>query len=407
MAAKKEAITKKVPVVSVAEMQTVNGNLIGGELTAANGGIFKLYAYSLPTFDLLKKPAYQDALISVGMKPLLDSLPWGVDLQACVDFFTTYNRKTKMGTLNLSDGSEFVIPITEKLLEKTLGMNVAKWPSLSVQVLKQRGVIKDTAKDHIRYSDVLREDLATTLPVLELLSMVTFSEVHHRVTAARITCLLEQKLAFQYIWTQLMESLRKTTPILVNPQLLTRLLYTGAELPMPDPATSTEANLLSTLNKSFIVGDEAIVKIIKKDRGSSQPPAVPATVSQPPIPEPSIQAQQSASVQEVDDSSNLAGTSDQGLQIVGVKRHEAEHFSIQQLLQPTPINCKRHHEASTYFEGFSQKLQRLSTEPPPNIPDEEEEGVEEILEDTAGTVVLATHLVMEQLKTKVPKPLKN
>ena len=82
---------------------------------------------------------------------------------------------------------------------------------------------------------------------------------------------------------------------------------------MPDPTTSNEANLLSTLDKSFIVGDKAIVKILKKDRGSSQPSAVPATVSQPPIPEPSIQAQQSVSVQEVDDSSKLAGTLDQGL----------------------------------------------------------------------------------------------
>ena len=90
---------------------------------------------------------------------------------------------------------------------------------------------------------------------------------------------------------------------------------------------------------------------------------------------------------------------------MGVKRHEAEHFSIQQLLHPTPVNRKRHHEAITSFEGFSQKLQRLSTEPSPNIPHEEEEEVEEIPEDTAGTVILATHLVMEQLKTKVPQAI--
>ena len=104
----------------------------------------------------------------------------------------------------------------------------------------------------------------------------------------------------------------------------------------------------------------------------------------------------SPGVQEAGESSNMAGSLDQGLQIVGVKRHEAERFSIQQLLHPTLVNCKRHHEASTKFERFSQKLQRLSTEPPPNIPYEEEEGVEEILEDTAVTVVLATHLFMEQ-----------
>ena len=81
MAAKKETLTKKVHVVSVAEMQTVNENLIGEEVSASNGNIFKVYAYSLPTFDLLKNPAYQDALISVGMKPLLDSLPLGCGLK--------------------------------------------------------------------------------------------------------------------------------------------------------------------------------------------------------------------------------------------------------------------------------------------------------------------------------------
>ena len=358
-----------------------------------------MYAYSLPTFDLLKKPAYQDALISVGMKPLLDSLPWGVDLKACVDFSTTYNKKARMGTLNLSDGTQHEITITEQLLEKTIGMKMDKWSALSIQVLKQKGVLKNTAKDHIRYSDVLREDLATTLPVLKLLSMVTFSEVQHRVTAMGITCLLEQDIGFPLHLDPADGGPQKDHPNFGQPPTThARLLYTAAEIPMLDPATTTEANLLSTMLKSSIVGDEAIVKTINKDRGSSRPPTVPATVSEP---EPSIQAQQSASVQEAGESSDLAGTSDQGLQIVGVSLHEAEHFNIQQLLYPTPINCKRHHEASTYFEGFSQKLQRLSTKPPPNIPNDEEEGVEEILTDTAGTVVLVAHLVMEQSMKRI------
>ena len=154
------------------------------------------------------------------------------------------------------------------------------------------------------------------------------------------------------------------------------------------------------MQKSFIVGNEVIVRTTKKDRGTSIPCATPVPLSQP---EPSVQAQQSASVQETSESSDLAGTSNQGLQIVGVKRHEAEPFSIQQLLHPTPVNRKRHHDASNYFEGFSQKLHRLSTEPPPNIPYEEEEGVEKILEDTKGTVVLATHLVMQHSMKKIER----
>ena len=154
------------------------------------------------------------------------------------------------------------------------------------------------------------------------------------------------------------------------------------------------------MSKSFIVGNEVIVRTTKKDRRTAIPRATPAPLPQP---EPSVQAQQSASVQETGESSDLARTSDQGFQIVGVKCHEDEPFSIQQLLHPTPVYRKRHHDANNYFEGLSQKLQRLSTKPPPNIPDEEEEGVGKILEDTTGTVVLATHLVMQQSMKEIEK----
>ena len=60
-------------------------------------------------------------------------------------------------------------------------MEADTWSPQSIQTLKQKGVIKPTAKDHIRYSDVLHEDLALTLPALELLSMVTFVEIQQRV----------------------------------------------------------------------------------------------------------------------------------------------------------------------------------------------------------------------------------
>ena len=116
------------------------------------------------------------SLISVGMKPLLNSLPWGVDLKACVDFFITYNKKTKTGTLQSPNDTQHQVTITKELLEKATGMEANTWSPQSIQTLKQKGVIKPTAKDHIRYNDVLHKDLALTLLVLELLSMVTFAE---------------------------------------------------------------------------------------------------------------------------------------------------------------------------------------------------------------------------------------
>ena len=66
-----------------------------------------------------------------------------------------------------------------------------------------------------------------------------------------------------------MESLRKTSPIMANPQLLSRVLYFGAGLLIPDPTTAIEDNLLNTLDKSFIVGEEAEIKEKSKDKGTS------------------------------------------------------------------------------------------------------------------------------------------
>ena len=154
------------------------------------------------------------------------------------------------------------------------------------------------------------------------------------------------------------------------------------------------------------MGNEVVVKTTKKDRGTVILRATPVPLPQP---KPLVQAQQSASVQETGESLDLDGTLEQRLQLVGIKHQVAEPFSIQQLLHPTLINRKRHHDASNYFEGLSQKLQRLSTEPPPIVPNEEEEGVgkmegvKKLLEDTVGTLVLATHLVMQQSMNEIKK----
>ena len=147
-------------------------------------------------------------------------------------------------------------------------------------------------------------------------------------------------------------------------------------------------------------------RLQKKIEVTTIPRATPVPLPQL---EPSVQAQQSASVQETRESSDLARTSKQSLQLVGVKYQVDEPFNIQQLLHLTLINRKRHHDANNYFEGLSQKLQRLSTEPPPTVPNEEEEGVgkmegvKKILEDTTGTVLLATHLVMQQSMNEIEK----
>ena len=55
MTTKKDPAMRKAPVVSIEEMQEVNGNLIGGKLTAENGKIFKLYAYTFTHLQIAEK----------------------------------------------------------------------------------------------------------------------------------------------------------------------------------------------------------------------------------------------------------------------------------------------------------------------------------------------------------------
>lgn len=60
------------------DLKEVQGHLIGGEMTSkSNGMIYPVYAYNNRTFEILKKPQYQEALLEVGLKPILNILPWG------------------------------------------------------------------------------------------------------------------------------------------------------------------------------------------------------------------------------------------------------------------------------------------------------------------------------------------
>lgn len=93
----------------------------------------KVYVYTTPTFDVLKQEVYKDALMATGSGPVLDSLPWGVDLQACVDFLTSYDKKNQVGTFTASDGTTKTICITKQLVADALGLRVATWKPMTWQ----------------------------------------------------------------------------------------------------------------------------------------------------------------------------------------------------------------------------------------------------------------------------------
>lgn len=62
---KKGSTAKKTSIIPMDELKKVNGHMVGGELTSiVNGVIISVYAYTTPTYDVLKKEKYWDTLIA-------------------------------------------------------------------------------------------------------------------------------------------------------------------------------------------------------------------------------------------------------------------------------------------------------------------------------------------------------
>ena len=196
-----------------------------------------------------------------------------------------------------------------------------------------------------------------------------------------------------------MEDLRKIKSILANPQLLTRI-YFGTGIQMCDASTASNENLLKALDNSVIIGEEAI---IQEYQGTKEIP-LPATQV---IAAQSLQGKPIVMrhlQEEVNDNipSNQVEEPHSSLEIILIKDTCHEQFNIQELFQKSPQNCERQHEDSTYFEELSQKLQRISTEPDGEAHDDEDLSVE----DATKAVLLANHLVLQQLKEVYMKALK-
>lgn len=109
------------------------------------------------------------------------------------------------------------VQITDQLVAKALGLKMETWQSLTRQAIKQKGILIVDDKEHIKYSDLSDPDLDRQLQMLDLLATVAFPDHTNRVTTTTLTCVIEQRLAFSYISNQVMESVKKTTPILANP----------------------------------------------------------------------------------------------------------------------------------------------------------------------------------------------
>ena len=116
------------------------------------------------------------------------------------------------------------------------------------------------------------------------------------------------------------------------------------------------------------------------------PVTQPPPLQEQPIMESHVQEEVPVSVQDVTKPSTLEETSPLGLEIIEVRITPLEQFNVQELFQRGPMNRKRQHEASNYFEELSQKLRRISTEPKPSIVDDEPQeeeglGIEDATDD--------------------------
>ena len=72
--------------------------------------------------------------MQMGLKLVLDNLPWGVDLRACVEFLASYNKTKHFEGFQALDGSTKIIYITIDLVAKALGIKMEKWVTLSIQI---------------------------------------------------------------------------------------------------------------------------------------------------------------------------------------------------------------------------------------------------------------------------------
>ena len=76
---------------------------------------------------MLKDDKYKDLLASMALQPVLDTLPWGVDIPLCAEFLSYYDKKVRVGTFTAPDQTKKVVHITEKVVAEALGLQVKKW----------------------------------------------------------------------------------------------------------------------------------------------------------------------------------------------------------------------------------------------------------------------------------------
>lgn len=132
----------------------------------------------------------------------------------------TYDASSQIGTFTKHDGLEIQVCITPQLVAYALlqiDLTAPKVNRVSLTTLKTRRIVLKGAKKGFKYNELLDQGLAVKLQGFDFLTTWTLVDHVHRVSQTALAIIMEEKPCFQYVYTSLMEGLKKKQPVLCNP----------------------------------------------------------------------------------------------------------------------------------------------------------------------------------------------
>ena len=112
-----------------------------------------------------------------------------------------------------------------------MDLTTPKVNPIFLPTLKTRRIVVEGTKKGFKYNELLNKELAVKLQGFDFLTTWTLVDHANRVSQTALAIVMEGKPCFQYVYSSLLEGLKKRQPVLSNPHLLTRILYCMASIP--------------------------------------------------------------------------------------------------------------------------------------------------------------------------------
>ena len=120
-----------------------------------------------------------------------------------------------------------------------MDLTTPKVNPIALPTLKEKGVVQEGTKKGFKYNELIDKELVVKLQGFDFLTTWTLVDHVHRVSQTALAIIMEEKPCFQYVYSSLLEGLKKRKPVLSNPQLLTRILYFMASIPFCSPVKAS------------------------------------------------------------------------------------------------------------------------------------------------------------------------